>query len=196
MLAVLLGLCLASAGSGCCLAMTGQGFDPCDNESKPDDAHPCLAGLKRLVWPWGRHNEGPAYSQFHPVPCSPALLPRSELASGAEPPGLLALPATAGPPAPLPTPPQGVPPVLVPEPEKIPVPAGSSSPATKLPAEPATKLPADGAGNQTPPQSGGTNHGAQAASATTWIFRQSARPVSAADQTDGRTASGPERTVR
>ena len=190
LLAVLTGLCLASAGSGCCLALTGQGSDPCDNGYQPAEAHPCLDGLKWLVWPWG-HNREPAYSQFHPVPCSPAFTPRSALASGAELPGLMALPPPASPPAPQPTPlppPQGVPSVLVPEPEKIPAPVGSPPQAAKPPA--------GGTGNQTPLQSGGTNNGGQATPATTWIFRLPARPVSAADQTDSRTAWGPDRAVR
>jgi hypothetical protein len=78
--------------------------------------------------------------------------------------------------------------VVVPELENIPAPVGSSPPAAKPPAS--------GTGNQAPPQSGGTNDGGQATPATTWIFRLPARPVSAADQTDGRTASGPDRTAR
>jgi hypothetical protein len=78
--------------------------------------------------------------------------------------------------------------VLVPEPEKIPAPVGSPPPAAKPPA--------NGAGNPTPLQSGGTNDGGQATSSTTWIFRLPARPGSTTDQSDGRTASGPERTVR
>lgn len=94
MLAVLMGFCLASAGSGCCLALTGQAFDPSDNGCKPAEAHPCLDGLKGLLWPWGRNRE-PSYSQFHPVPCSPALTPRSAFASGGELPGLVALPPPA-----------------------------------------------------------------------------------------------------
>ncbi len=186
MLAVLMGFCLASAGSGCCLALTGQAFDPSDNGCKPAEAHPCLDGLKGLLWPWGRNRE-PSYSQFHPVPCSPALTPRSAFASGGELPGLVALPPPARPPAP-PMPPQGVPWVAAPEPEKIPAPVGSPPQAAKRPA--------GGTGNQTPPQSGGTNDGLQATPATTWIFRLPVQPVSAADQTDGRTASGPDRAMR
>jgi len=189
-LAVLMGLCLASAGSGCCLALTGQGADCCDNDGRPAEAHPCLAGLKSLMWPWG-HNPEPIYGQFHPVPCSPALTPRSELALGSGPPGLVVPPPAVYPPerfpASQPTPLGGVRSAVAPEPENIPAPAGSPPPAVKPPAS--------GTGNQAPPQSGGTNDGAQATSAT-WIFRQPARPVSATDQSDGRLASGPDRAVR
>jgi hypothetical protein len=188
MLAVLMGLCLASAASGCCLGLTDRGLDPCDNQDQPAEAHPCLAGLKCLVWPWG-HKE-PAYSQFHPVPCSPAFTPRGELALGASPPGPMGPPPAAYPPESVPAsqPLQSVPPVVVPEPEKVPTPMGSPPPA-RLP-------PAGGTNNQIPPQSGGTSNGGQATSATSWLFRLPARPVSAADQADDRTATGPDRTVR
>jgi hypothetical protein len=90
------------------------------------------------------------------------------------------LPVLQGPPR------QGLP--SAPLPENISAPVGSPPPAVKLPA--------NGTGNQTTPQSGGTTNGGQANSTTTWIFRVSARPASAADSTDDRTASGPERTVR